>query len=194
MDVSVWTVKDAEPWRIDAFELWCWRRFLRAPWTARGSNQSTLMEINPEYSLEGLMLKLKLQYLATWCEELTHWKRPWCWERLNAGEEGKRGREGWIPTQCTMNLRKLWEIVKDRGAWHAEVHEVTNSQTQFSDWTTSTTTQGLEARCPCQVGVRTKTLLRWELRSQDPWRNGRSSLYPSGFFWLVWELTWCETD
>ena len=71
-----WTIKKAECQRIDAFELWCWRRFLRAPWIARRANQPTLKEINPEYSLEGLMLKLKLQYLDTLCEELTHWKRP----------------------------------------------------------------------------------------------------------------------
>ena len=83
-----WTVKKAERWRIDAFELWCWRRLLRVPWTARRSNQSVLKEISPGCSLEGLMLKLKLQYLATWCEELTHLKRPWCWERLKAGGEG----------------------------------------------------------------------------------------------------------
>ena len=83
-----WTVKKAECQRIDTFELWCWRRLLRVPWTARRSNQSIPREISPEYSLEGLMLKLKLQYLATWCEELTHLKRPWCWERLKAGGEG----------------------------------------------------------------------------------------------------------
>ena len=77
-----WTIKKAECWRIDAFELWCWRKLLRVLWTARRSNQSILKEISPEYSLEGLMLKLKLQYLATWCGELTHWKRPWCLERL----------------------------------------------------------------------------------------------------------------
>ena len=69
--------------------LWCWRRLLRVPWTARRSNQSILKELSPEYSLEGLMLKLKLQYLATWCEELTYLKRPWCWEGLKAGEEGE---------------------------------------------------------------------------------------------------------
>ena len=83
-----WTIKKVEHWRIDALELWCWRKLLRVPWTARGFNQSILKEISPEYSLEELRLKLKLQYLATWCEELTHWKRPWCWERLKAGEEG----------------------------------------------------------------------------------------------------------
>ena len=83
-----WTIKQAECQRIDAFEPWCWRRLLRVPWTARRSKQSILKEISPEYSLEGLMLKLKLQYLAAWCGELTHLKRPWCWERLRAGGEG----------------------------------------------------------------------------------------------------------
>ena len=91
-----WTVKKAECWRIDAFELWCRRRHLRVPWTARRSNQYILKEISPGCSLEGLMLKPKLQYLATWCEEMTHWKRPWCWERLTAGEGGGRGWNGWM--------------------------------------------------------------------------------------------------
>ena len=83
-----WTIKKAECWRIDAFELWYWRRLLRVPWTARRSNQSILKEISPGFSLEELMLKLKLQYLATSCEELIHWKRLWCWEGLGAGGEG----------------------------------------------------------------------------------------------------------
>ena len=83
-----WTIKKAVCWRIDAFDLWCWRRFLRVPWTARRSNQSILKEINPEYSLEGLMLKQSSNTLATWCKELTHWKRPWCWERLKEGSAG----------------------------------------------------------------------------------------------------------
>ena len=90
-----WTIKKAEHWRTDAFKLWCWRRLLRVPWTARRSNQSILKEINPEYSLEGLMLKLKLQYFSHLCEELTLWKRAWCWERLKAkGDEGGRGWDG----------------------------------------------------------------------------------------------------
>ena len=94
MDVSL-TIKKAEHWRIDTFELWCWRRLLRVPWTARKSNQSILKEISPEYSLEGLMHSSNT--LATWCEELTHLKRPWCWERLKAGREGDdRGWEGWV--------------------------------------------------------------------------------------------------
>ena len=95
-----WTVKKAECRRIDAFELLCWRRLLRVPLTARRSNRSILKEISPEYSLEGLMLKLKLQHLATWCDELTHWKRPWFWERLKAGGEGDNsGSES--PTRWT---------------------------------------------------------------------------------------------
>ena len=90
-----WTIKKAEHQRTDAFELWCWRRLLGVPWTARRSNQSILKEINPGWSLEGLMLKMKLQYLATWCEELTHWKRPWCWERLKVGRKGDE-RMRWL--------------------------------------------------------------------------------------------------
>ena len=92
-----WTLKKTENRRIDAFELWCWRRLLRAPWLARRSNQSILKEISPEYSLEGLMLKLKLQYLATWCEELTHWKRPRCWERFKGMTEDEMvGWHHWL--------------------------------------------------------------------------------------------------
>ena len=93
-----WTIKKADCQSIDAFELWCWRRLLRVPWTARRSNQSILKEISPEYSLEGLMLKLKLpNNFAIWCEELTHWKRPQWWERLKAGGEGNdRGWDGWM--------------------------------------------------------------------------------------------------
>ena len=97
-----WTIKKAENRRIDGFELWCWRRLLRVPWTAKRSNQSILKEISPGCSLVGLMLKLKVQYLATWCEELTHLKRPWFWERLKVGGEGNdRGWDGWMasPTQ-----------------------------------------------------------------------------------------------
>ena len=95
-----WTIKKAEHWRTDAFKLWCWKRLLRVPWTAR-SNQSILKDISPEYSLEGLMLTLKLNPLATWCEELTHLKRPWCWERWRWEEKGMTEDEmvGWH-NQC----------------------------------------------------------------------------------------------
>ena len=108
------TINKAEWRRIDAFELWCWRRLLRVPWTARRSNQSILKEISPGYSLEGPMMKLKLQYLATLWEKLTHWKRPCCWEGLGAGGEGDdRGEDGWMasPTQWTwvwVNCGSWW--------------------------------------------------------------------------------------
>ena len=133
-----WTIKNAEHWRIDAFELWCWRRLLRVPWAARRSNQSILKEICPEYSLEGLMPKLKLHTLATWCKELTHRKRPCCWERLRAGGEGDdRGWDGWMASPT----RWIWVWVNSRSwwwtgeAWHAVVHGVTKRQTRLSDWT-----------------------------------------------------------
>ena len=108
-----WTIKKAEHRRIDAFELWHWRRLLRVPRTARRSNQSILKEISPEYSLEGIMLKLKLQYFATWCKERTHWKRPRCWERLKVGGEGDdRGWDGWMASPA------LWTWVwASSGSW-----------------------------------------------------------------------------
>ena len=127
-----WSIKKAERWRIDAFELWYWRRLWWLPWTARRSNQSILKEINPEYSLEGLMLQLKLQ-LATWCKELTHWKRPWCWVRLKVGGEGdKKKGDGWMASP-TQSLSKLRELVMDREAWCAAIHSVAKSQTWPSD-------------------------------------------------------------
>ena len=99
-----WTIKKAECWRTDAFELWCMRRLLRVPWTTRRSNQSILKEISPEYSFEGLCWSWNSNTLATWCKELTHLKRPSCWERLKAGGEGDdREWDGWMasPTQWT---------------------------------------------------------------------------------------------
>ena len=91
-----WTIKKAEHQRIDAFELWCWRRLSRVPWTARRSNQSILKEISPEYSLEGWCWSWSSNTLATWCKELTHWKRPWCWERLKVGEGNDQEWDGWM--------------------------------------------------------------------------------------------------
>ena len=131
-----WTINKAEHQRIDAFELWCWRRLLRVPWTARRSNQSILKEISPEYSLEGLILKLKLQYFATWWVELTHWKRPWCWERLKAGGGGDdRGLDGWMasPTRWT------WVWVNSGSWWltgRPGVLQFMGSQGVWQDWAT----------------------------------------------------------
>ena len=132
-----WTIKKAECWRTDVFELWCWRRLLTIPWTARRSNQSIVKEISPEYSLEGLMLKWNSNTLATWCKELTHLKRPWCWDRLKVGgEEDDRGWDGWMasPTQWT------WVWVNSKGWWQTGMPgmlQSTGSQspTRLSDWT-----------------------------------------------------------
>jgi len=132
-----WTIKKVECWRTDAFELWCWWRLLRVPWIARRSNQSILKEINPEYSLEGLILKLKLQYLGhlMW---LTHWKRPWCWERLRAGGEGdNRGWDDWIASPTWW----AWVWASSGNWWWTgkpgmvRSLGVTKSQTRLSDWT-----------------------------------------------------------
>ena len=113
-----WTIKKVECWRIDGFELWCWRRLLRIPWTARRSNQSILKEINLSIYWKDWCWSWSSNNLATWCEELTHWKRPWCWERLKAvGERGDRGWSVWMAslTQGTWvwaNSRREWRTGK----------------------------------------------------------------------------------
>ena len=109
-----WTIQKAEHWRLDAFELWCWRRLLRVPWTARRSNQSVLKEISPEYSLKDWCWSWNSSTLATWCEELTHWKRPQCWERLKVGGEGDdRGWDGWMASQT----RWTWVSASSESCW-----------------------------------------------------------------------------
>ena len=131
-----WTIKKAEHQRIDAVELWCWRRLLRVSWTARTSYQSILKEISPKYSLEALMLKLKLQFLAIGWEELTHWKRPWCWGRLKAGGEGdSRGWDGWMASMT----RWRWVWVSS-GSWRwtgkSAVLQSMGSQRIGHEWAT----------------------------------------------------------
>ena len=131
-----WSIKKAEPWRIDAFELWCWSRLWRVLWAARRSSQSILKEISPEYSLEGLMLKLNSKTLATWCEELTHWKRPLCWAGLRAGGEGNdRGWDGWMASLTWWT--RVW--VSSGNRWwtgNPDVLQPTGSQRVGDDWAT----------------------------------------------------------
>ena len=146
-----WTIRKAEGQRTDAFELWCWRRLLRVPWTARRSNQSILKEISPEYSLGGLMPKLKLQYLAIWFEELTHWEKTLMLGRV----EGRR-RRGWQRMRCLdgitdsmdVSLRQLQELVMDREFWRCCSpwgHKESDMTVTELNWTE------LKASCVCAI-------------------------------------------
>ena len=132
-----WTIKKGEHWRIDAFELWCWRRLLRVPWTARRSNQSILKDINPEYSLEGLMLKLKRQYFGHLVQITDSFEKTLILRKNEGGRRRGQQRIRWldgITDLMGMSLSKFWELMTDREASHAAIHGITRSWSRLSNW------------------------------------------------------------
>ena len=134
-----WAIKKVKTWRIDAFELWCWRRLLRVPWTARRSSKSILREINPEYSLEGLMLKLKLQYFGHMMQRTDSLEKTLMLGKIEGRRRRHQQRMRWlddITNSMDISLTNLQEMLKDRNIWRTVVHGVTKNQACLSNWTT----------------------------------------------------------
>jgi len=175
-----WTVKKAERWRIHAFELWCWRRLLRVPWTARRSNQSILKEISPGCSLEGMMLKLKLQYFGHLMRRVDSLEKT-----LMLGEIGGRRRRGWqrmrwldgITDSMDVSLSELRELVMDREAWRAAIHGVAKSWTRLSDWTE------LVPQMVKNLPTMQETWV-WSLHWEDPLEN-RMAIHSHILAWRI---------
>ena len=167
-----WTIKKAEHWRINTFELWCWRRLLKVPWTARRSNQYILKEISPEYSLNDWCWSWNSNTLATWCEELTPLKRPWCWERLKAGGEGDdRGRDGWMASMTWWT----WVWVSSRRWWWTGkpgVLQSMGSQRVRHDWATELNCVHCITEQRMFGNLQIFPILRWTLgmTETDIWR------------------------